>query len=387
MKKNISILGSTGSIGDSTLDVCRRHAGQFQVLGLSAGGNVQKLFAQIKEFNPQVVSVAGEAAQKELVELVQNAGLKTEVLCGTEGAIQVATLPDADTVISAIVGAAGLQPTLAAIQKGKTIGLANKESMVISGELMSAEAQKHNVKILPVDSEHSAIFQCLDGEHPDDIHKLVLTASGGPFLHKPKDEFASITKEQALKHPNWDMGAKITIDSASMMNKGLEVMEAQWLFNMPIEKIDVVVHPQSIVHSMVDYIDGSVIAHMGEPDMRVPIAYALSYPRRIKTGVKNLDLPAKEKLTFFKPDLDKFKCLKLAFDVAKQKQSFPPVLNAANEEVVAAFLNDQLQFVQIPDIIDACLQKHSPFDLTCIEDVLEADRWSRSFVQDHIARG
>jgi len=381
IKKKISILGSTGSIGTSTLDICRQHKDKFEVVGLSAGNNTGLLLKQIEEFEPEVVSVSSEEAAQVLSKSVPSS---VSVLVGTPGAVAVATHDDIDLVISAIVGAAGLEPTLQAIESGKDIGLANKESMVIAGEIMSQRALQKNVKILPVDSEHSAIFQCLNGEHVDDIKRLVLTASGGPFLHKSKSEFENITKEEALKHPNWDMGAKITIDSASMMNKGLEVMEAHWLFNISVDKISVVVHPQSIVHSMVEFLDGSVMAQLGEPDMRVPIAYALSYPRRISTNVKSVNLPEREKLTFFEPDFEKFRCLKLAYQVARDGRSYAPVLNAANEIVVDEFLNDRLQFVRIPQVLDDCLQKHDPFDLNSIGDVLAADKWARQYTNERV---
>lgn len=381
MVKTISILGSTGSIGVSSLDICRQHPDKFKVAGLAAGRNVDLLLQQAKEFKPRLVSLASEEEWKKIKgQLPEN----TEVMLGNAGAEAVASLSEVDVVISAIVGAAGLAPTLKAIESGKTIGLANKESMVIAGEIMSQKAVDHKVDILPVDSEHSAIFQCLNGESIDDVKNLILTASGGPFLHKPASEFTSITKEQALKHPNWDMGAKITIDSASMMNKGLEVMEAHWLFRMPVDRIQVVVHPQSIIHSMVEFVDGSVMSQMGEPDMRVPIAYALSYPRRIPTQVKTLDLPAREKLTFYKPDLEKFHCLKLAFDVARSGQSYAPVLNAANEVAVDGFLKDRLAFHQISQVLDDCLQEHKPFDLNSLGDVLQADQWARAFVENRV---
>lgn len=383
MKKKISILGSTGSIGVSTLDICRQHTDRFQVVALCAGTNIDVLAKQISEFRPKLVSVRSET---EVELLKRRVPPGTEILCGVSGAEAVASHADAEVVISAIVGAAGLKPTLAAIEAGKTIGLANKESMVVAGEIMSQHARDRGVKILPVDSEHSAIFQCLNGESVEDVARLILTASGGPFLTTPKEDFKNITKAQALKHPNWDMGAKITIDSATMMNKGLEVMEARWLFDTPVEKISVVVHPQSIIHSMVEFIDGSVMSQMGEPDMRVPIAYALSYPRRITTNVKKLDLPAREKLTFFAPDLEKFRCLAIGFEVARQGKSYAPVLNAANEVVVDAFLKDRICFEQIASLLDECLQKHKPFELTSIEAVIAADLWAREFTSHLIQK-
>lgn len=375
-KKKISILGSTGSIGTSTLDICRQHKDKFEVVGLAAGTNMSVLAEQIREFQPQLVSVKSES---EYNELKKSNFTDVEIVFGEEGAIQVATIASADMVMSAIVGAAGLMPTMKAIEQGKTIGLANKESMVIAGEIMSSLARQKNVKILPVDSEHSAIFQCLHNENLDDVDNLILTASGGPFFQKPIEEFKNITVEQALKHPNWDMGAKITIDSATMMNKGLEVMEAQQLFHLSVEKIKVVVHPQSIIHSMVEFIDGAVMAQMGEPDMREPIAFALSYPRRISTNIKKLDLPKREQLTFFEPDFEKFPCLRLAFEVAKKGGSSAPVLNAANEVLVDYFLRKKIGFMDIPKFLEKVLEKHSVKPLNTLDDVLSADQWSRDF--------
>ncbi|MCP5464197.1 MAG: 1-deoxy-D-xylulose-5-phosphate reductoisomerase [Deltaproteobacteria bacterium] len=375
MKKKLTILGSTGSVGTATLDICRQHPDRFEVVALVAGRNTDLLAEQIKEFKPRFVAVAGENERTALKN--QNLNI-ADIAIGTEGAVEAARLSENDLVVSAIVGAAGLEPTLAALQAGHDVALANKESMVIAGHLMSDAAKEKGVSILPVDSEHSAIFQCLNGEHIDDVDRLVLTASGGPFFFKPQDEFANITKAMALKHPNWDMGAKITIDSASMMNKGLEVMEAFWLFGLPLERLAVVVHPQSIIHSMVEFNDGSVMAQLGEPDMRVPIAYALSYPRRIKTDVARLSLPDRKDLTFFEPDLKKFPCLQLAFDAAKAGGLFPAVLNAANEEAVAAFLNDEISFVQIPQMISYCFDAFAGSSENDLQAILQADQWARS---------
>ncbi len=375
MIKNISILGSTGSIGVSTVDLVLRHPDQFRVLGLCAGSNLTVLADQIKKLNPLVVSVKSKKEADDLSKIIGSS--KTEILFGEQGAISVATISDVTTVVSAIVGAAGLMPTLAAIRAGKEISLANKESMVIAGEIMNREAKVSGSKIIPVDSEHSALFQCLEGRHPDDVAFLILTASGGPFFKKPADEFASITVAEALKHPNWSMGKKITIDSATMMNKGLEVMEAHWLFDMPMNKIQVVIHPQSIVHSMVELIDGSVLAHMGVPDMRVPIAYALSRPRRVKTGVSSLNLFKQRELTFFEPDFVKFPCLKLAFEVSEKGGTYPAVLNAANEVAVDAFLSEKIPFVKISQVVSETLDAHESSKADSLENVVEADRWAR----------
>lgn len=374
MKKKIAILGSTGSVGTSCLDICRQHTQRFEVLALAAGRNTELLIAQIREFGPRLVSVLDE---KSAVLIRPHVPDSVRIVSGIEGAVEVATMAETDLLISAIVGAAGLVPTMRAIEAGKTIALANKESMVVAGSLMSDLARRHEVKILPVDSEHSAIFQCLNGEHRDDIKKLVLTASGGPFLNLPLEDFRHITKAQALKHPNWDMGAKITIDSATMMNKGLELIEAHYLFDMLVDKIDVNIHPQSVVHSMVEFVDGSVMAQMGEPDMRGPIAYALSHPRRITTGTRRLNLPERQHLTFFAPDFVKFPCLKLAFEVARLGQSLVPVLNAANEVAVAEFLNDRIHFTAIARLVEKTLESHKSFPLQSMGDVLEADAWAR----------
>lgn len=382
MRKKIAILGSTGSIGTSTLDICRQHPDQFEVVAISAGRNLEVLRKQIQEFQPKLVSVKSE---KEYKELKADLPSHIEILFGEEGNVAVATHTEVEVVISAIVGAAGLIPTMKAIEAKKTIALANKESMVVAGELMSELAEQHQVKIIPVDSEHSAIFQCLNGECVDDVEKLVLTASGGPFFHKPVDEFLSITKEQALQHPNWDMGAKITIDSATMMNKGLEVIEAHYLFQLPVDKIQVVVHPQSIIHSMVEFVDGSVMSQMGEPDMRVPIAYALTYPRRIPTQTKPLCLPTREKLTFFQPDFDKFPCLKMAFDVLQKTETYPAVLNAANEVLVEKFLNDKISFLDIPRKIEKTLGAHHGTSVKSLDDVLHADAWAREYCLSQVA--
>jgi len=385
MSKKISILGSTGSIGLSTMDLVNRHPDKYDVIALAAGSNVDVLADQIKTLNPQLVSVKSEQDIKNLRSLIGSNSV--EIMHGTKGAEEVASISDAEMVISAIVGAAGLLPTLKAIRTGKTIGLANKESMVIAGELMRGEASKNEVTILPVDSEHSALFQCLEGHRREDIRRLILTASGGPFLHKPAREFDQITLAQALKHPNWDMGAKITIDSATMMNKGLEVMEARWLFDITVDKIDICVHPQSIIHSMIEYIDGSVISQMGVPDMKVPIAYALSYPERIETGVPFLNLFEQKELTFFEPDFKKFPCLQIAYDVAKKGKTYPAVLNAANEEVVAAFLKETIPFISIPQYIDQTIQAHEAFELKGLDDILEADRWSREYTKNLLQKG
>ena len=373
--KKISILGSTGSIGTSALDVIALHPDRFEVAGLAEGHDVALLATQIDKFKPRLVSVRDETSAKILCGLIK--GKVPEIVWGIEGASKVASMPDVDTVVSAIVGAAGLRPTIEAIKAGKTIALANKETMVIAGELVTALARKHKAVILPVDSEHSAIHQSLSGHRMDDVSRIILTASGGPFLKVPVKDLERVTVADALKHPRWSMGAKITIDSATMMNKGLEVIEAHWLFAMPQEKIDVMIHPQSIVHSMVEYKDGCVIAQLGVPDMRAPIAYALSYPERVKTNVEKLDLMKVGQLTFEAPDRGKFPCIGLAFEVLKTGRSAPVVLNAANEIAVAAFLEGKISFVAIPRVVDAAMQHHTIKSCTTLDDILEVDRRAR----------
>ncbi len=374
--KSISILGSTGSIGTSTLDVINRHPDKYQVLGLAAGRNVELLAMQVAQFKPSIVSVADQCHAEQLRGMLGNNTPK--IVYGVGGAKQVASISEVDTVVSAIVGAAGLEPTVAAIKAKKTIALANKETMVIAGHLISKLAHENQVTILPVDSEHSAIFQSMEGHDHQGIRRILLTASGGPFRSHSKDDIDSATPVQALNHPRWDMGAKITIDSASMMNKGLEVIEAKWLFNIGVANIDVVVHPQSIIHSMVEYQDSCVMAQLGEPDMRAPIAYALAYPHRIESGVPFLDLISAQTLTFESPDVNRFPCLQLAYDAIKIGQTMPAVLNAANEIAVDAFLNERICFGDIARIVEQTMQAHQPYNYSSIADVLDADVWART---------
>ncbi len=374
--KRISILGSTGSIGKSALDVIALHPDRFEVVGLAEGHDVELLARQIEKFLPKLVSVRDEASAKKLGTLLKE---KTpEIVWGIDGACKVASMSEADTVVSAIVGAAGLSPTIEAIKTKKTIALANKETMVIAGELVTRLAKEHRVAILPVDSEHSAIYQSLIGHRPEDVLRIILTASGGPFLKLSKKELERVTIEDALHHPRWSMGAKITIDSATMMNKGLEVIEARWLFDMTAERIDIVIHPQSIVHSMVEYKDGCVVAELGQPDMRAPIAYAISYPERVETNVERLDLKKIGQLTFEAPDREKFPCLDLAYDALKAGGSSPVVLNAANEVAVAAFLGGKVPFISISRIVEKALQAHKPKRCDTLEEILEIDREARS---------
>jgi len=377
VKKAISILGSTGSIGVSTLEVIRQFPESFDVAALGCGRNVELLSEQIREFQPRVVSVMdGELAAK-LSALLDGASPRPEIVYGEQGFGQVATLPESEIVVSAMVGAAGLLPTLESIRSGKLVALANKETMVIAGKIVTEAAAKHGAIILPVDSEHSAIFQALQGNHPENLRRILLTASGGPFFSLVSEELAHVTPEQALRHPNWSMGRKITIDSATLMNKGLEVIEAHWLFGVPVDQIAVHVHPESIIHSMVEYIDGSVIAQMGIPDMRIPIAYALAYPQRLPVNSPPLDLFRLQRLTFFPPDMDRFPCLRLAFDSCKAGGTMPAVLNAANEVAVSAFLDKQIGFLDISRIIETVMNKHQVNENPDLEAVLAADRWAR----------
>jgi len=373
--KKLAILGSTGSIGVSTLDIVAAHPDKFQVVALTGGSNLELLKKQIEEFSPQLVAVMnGELAQK-LAQMLPGKG--PVIVHGIEGMIAAATAADADMVVAAIVGAAGLVPTAAAIKAGKDIALANKETLVTAGRLIMDMVKTHGVKLYPVDSEHSAVFQSLEGHRKDDVKRIILTASGGPFFSYPAEKMAEVSVSDALNHPNWSMGQKITIDSATMMNKGLEVIEARWLFDIPVERISVTIHPQSIIHSMVEYVDGCVMAQMGIPDMKAPIAYALTYPGRVPTGVKPLDLTALAGLTFFNPDFNRFPALKLAYRALNDGESMPTVMNAANEVAVGAFLNGEITFTAIADSIEKTMGFHQPHNLNSIEEVLSVDRWGR----------
>lgn len=384
MHKNISILGSTGSIGTNTLDVVRSNPGRFRVIAMACGSQLEIFKDQILEFKPQQVSVREEKHAHRLREMLSGSVERLEILFGEVGAISIATHPAVHTVVSAIVGAAGLVPTLRAIEAGKEVALANKETMVVAGELMSAAAKRAGVPIFPVDSEHSAIFQCLQGQNKKEVKRLILTASGGPFRTKTYEELQQVTLAQALKHPNWNMGAKITIDSASLMNKGLEVIEARWLFDLPEDQIDVVVHPQSVIHSMVEYVDGSIMAQLGIPDMRTPIAYALSYPERLPNQLPGLDFLKVKEFTFFEPDLTRFECLKLARESLKIGGDAPCVLNAANEVVVAAFLNEEITFLDIPRLVGEVLSSHKVQPADQLEKLLKVDAWAREETRKRI---
>lgn len=378
MLEKISILGSTGSIGTSTLDVVKQHPEQFQVVALAAGSNVDEMIRQSRIFQPKLVSMS----TKELAEKVAKELPDTiKVIWGEQGLLEVATHPDATYVVSSLVGSRGLEPTLAAIEAGKRIGLANKETLVTAGHLVMDRARQYEVDILPIDSEHSAIFQCLNGESREDVKKLILTASGGAFRDYSREKLKTATPEMALKHPNWSMGAKVTIDTATMMNKGLEVMEAHWLFSFPYDQIEVLVHPQSIIHSMVEFQDGAVMAQLGTPDMKVPIQYALSYPKRLPLSMPALSLSEIRQLTFTEPDLSRFPCLAMAFEAGKIGGTMPTVLNAANEVAVEKFLNKTIPFLGIEAMIEKTLNKHVSINNPQLGDIQHADQWARDFAR------
>ncbi len=374
--KRLAILGSTGSIGQNALAVVDEHPEEFQVVGLAAGRNVELLAEQIQRFRPALVSVQDEVAAKSLSARVGGAGAP-EILWGSVGAQAVASLPEADLVLSAMVGAVGLEPTLAAIEAGKTVALANKETLVAAGPLVMERVRAKGLALIPVDSEHSAIFQSLQGQRHEDIKKLWLTASGGPFRSWTLEQLARVTPEQALKHPNWTMGAKITVDSATMMNKALEVIEASVLFGLPASRIEVCIHPQSIIHSLVEFVDGSWLAQLGRPDMRVPIAYALTYPRRLALNSTPLDLGQVARLTFEPPDFQRFPALRLGYEAAKAGGTMPAVLNAANEVAVAAFLEGRLPFLGIPRLVEETMAAHRQEPITGLEQVLAVNQWAR----------
>ena len=374
--KNITILGSTGSIGKSTLEIVRQFPDRFRVVSLGAGKNIDLLKKQVDEFRPRAVSVLDESVATQLGNLLSNP-TDLAIYWGQEGYGKIASLPETDVVVSAIVGGAGFLPTVAAIKAGKDIALANKETLVMGGEIVTKLVREKNVRLLPVDSEHSAIFQCLQGNNRKDVRRILLTASGGPFRKFSKEEMRDITPNDALNHPTWAMGSKITIDSSTLMNKGLEVIEAYWLFGVEPGQIHIHIHPESIIHSMVEYVDGSVIAQLGIPDMKTPIAYALSYPDRLPIENPPLDLFSLRRLTFYEPDFELFPCLRLAYDALKAGGTMPAVLNAANEVAVEAFLTRKIPFLAIPEIIEQTMQRHQPSGGSEIEEILSADAWAR----------
>jgi 1-deoxy-D-xylulose-5-phosphate reductoisomerase len=382
--KQVSILGATGSVGVSTLDVIARHPELFSVTALTTNQNIELLYEQCIKFRPQLAVVANESLADAFMAKF-SAGYQPELATGVDGLNMAASLVEIDCVMAAIVGAAGLHATLAAAHAGKTILLANKEALVMSGDLLIKIVKQNNAQLLPIDSEHNAVFQCLpSGSDRCDIEKIILTASGGPFLTKSLAEFAEITPEQACAHPNWEMGKKISVDSATMMNKGLELIEACKLFDINVKDVEILIHPQSIVHSLVAYPDGSVLAHMAYPDMRVPIAHALAWPQRITSGVDILNLTELGALEFAKPDYDRFPCLQLAYDAMGAEQSATTVLNAANEVAVNSFLNEQIRFTDISSVIDATLQDIEHVIVDELDMVLEKDRQARSYAQSYI---
>jgi 1-deoxy-D-xylulose-5-phosphate reductoisomerase len=375
--KKLLILGSSGSIGKNTIELVRAFPEEFEIVGLSVNQNTEELEKQINEFKIKTVVVNDDDKATELKNLI---GSKCEILSGDKGLIEIVKRNNYDILVTALVGFAGLAPTIEAIKLKKRIALANKETLVVAGELIINLAKKYGAEILPVDSEHSAIFQCLIGEDKNHINKIILTASGGPFLKKKKEELANVTIEEALNHPNWKMGNKITIDSATMMNKGLELIEAFWLFQLPKEKIEIIIHPQSVIHSMVEFVDGSLKAQLSSPDMKLPILYALSYPSRFDYSGVTTNLKKIANLTFFEPDFDKFVCLKIAYDVISEGGTSPCILNAANEIAVDSFLKGKIKFTQIPELIESALNKIEKKNIFELDDVFETDFKTREFV-------
>ena len=369
--KNIVLLGSTGSIGTQTLDVVRSYKEDLHVVALAAGSSVEKMEQQIREFSPSYAVMWSEEAAKDLKQRVSD--LQVQVLTGMDGLRAISVLPEADVVLTAIVGMIGIRPTIAAIQAGKDIALANKETLVTAGHIIMPMIKQHQVLLTPVDSEHAAIFQCLNGEHHGEISKILLTASGGPFRGKKREELAHVTVEDALKHPNWSMGRKITIDSSTMVNKGLEVMEARWLFDVDYDHIQVVIQPQSVIHSMVEFVDGAVMAQLGTPDMKLPIQYALTYPQRRNLPGERLDFSRLTDITFEKPDPETFRGLALAYEAGRQGGSMPTVFNAANEKAVAMFLDRKIGYLDIPEIIEKCMNDHHKISNPSLDEILAVE--------------
>ncbi len=376
--KKIAILGSTGSIGTQTLEIVRKEA-DLQVTALAAGANVELMEKQVREFHPSLVAMWTEDAARDLKTRLGD--LPVRVVCGMEGLLEVAVHEEAEVLVTAIVGMIGIRPTIAAIEQGKTIALANKETLVTAGHIIMPLAAAKGVSILPVDSEHSAIFQSMHGENKERVSRILLTASGGPFRGKTREELASMTVEDALKHPNWSMGKKVTIDSASLVNKGLEVMEAKWLFDVELDQIQVVVHPQSIIHSAVEYVDGGIMAQLGVPDMKLPIQYALFYPDRRPMDTGRVDLFRLKQLTFEEPDTDTFRGLSLAYRAARRGGSLPTVFNAANEKAVALFLQHKITFLQIPELIESSMEQHKVIEHPTVEQILDAEAAAYEYIE------
>lgn len=375
--KNICLLGSTGYIGINSLKVIRGNPDRYRIIALGAGRNIDLLAEQIREFKPPFAAVINSDLAKELKIRLNNQA-NTEILSGTKGYVEIATLSEVDMAIAAMSGSSGLLPTYSAIAAGKDVGLANKETLVIAGSLLMNESQKGGARIIPIDSEHSAIQQSIQGHMREDLKKIILTGSGGPFKDFSLERLSKVTPKQALEHPNWEMGRKITIDSATMMNKGIEAIEAQWLFNVRIDQIEILLHPQSIIHSMVEYVDGSIIAQLAFPDMRIPISYALSYPRHLQGESPSLHLLDIGKLSFEEPDKKRFRCLDLALTAGKIGHSMPAVLSGANEIAVNAFLQGQIGFLEIPQLVEKIMERHQVFPIETIDQALEADRWAQS---------
>ncbi|WP_126426443.1 1-deoxy-D-xylulose-5-phosphate reductoisomerase [Brevibacillus marinus] len=374
--RKVALLGSTGSVGRNTLEVVAQHRDAFQVVAMAAGSNLELLARQIRDFQPEIVSVGSPEGVQELRQLLGGAW-RGEIVCGNAGMVEVATHPAADIVLTAIVGSIGVVPTLAAIEAGKTIALANKETLISAGEIVMAASRRYNARIIPVDSEHSAIFQCLQGERREDVARIILTASGGAFRHLSRSQLTHVTAADALQHPNWRMGAKITVDSATMMNKGLEVIEAHWLFDLAYEQIDCVMHHESVIHSMVEYKDRAVIAQLGTPDMKVPIQYALSYPQRMPLASEPLDLTKVGQLHFAEIDLERFPLLRLAYECGRAGGTLPAVLNAANEVAVARFLRGEISFLAIEQIVQEVCAAHQVQTHPALEEIFAADGWAR----------
>lgn len=380
--KAITLLGSTGSIGTQTLDIVEHHPDKFRIVGLAAGNNVEMLAQQVRQFRPEIVAIGNEAKLPELKSALANLDYQPTIVAGSQGTIEVAAYGDAESVVTGIVGCAGLLPTIAAIEAGKDIALANKETLIAGGPVVLPLVEKYGVKLLPADSEHSAIFQCLQGVPAGGLRRIILTASGGAFRDLPIEKLASVKVADALKHPNWTMGQKITIDSATLMNKGLEVIEAHYLFGLDYDRIEIVIHPQSIIHSLIEVQDTSVLAQLGWPDMRLPLLYALSWPERIYTEWEKFDLVKAGDLTFREPDHHKYPCMQLAYTAGRMGGSMPAVLNAANEQAVALFLAEKISFLDIPKTIEQVCDKHRvDFTLTpSLDDILAADIWARQAV-------
>lgn len=381
MSKRICILGSTGSIGKSTLNVIKQHPNTYELIALGANENADEMIRQAIEYQPKYIAMASaEAAERVRKEVPAH----IQVLVGEEGIQEIASLDEVTYVVSAIVGSQGLPPTLAAIRAGKTVGLANKETLVTAGHIVINEAEKYGAAIIPIDSEHSAIFQCLNGENKKEVNRLILTGSGGSFRDWSREQLKEATVEQALNHPNFAMGPKITIDSATMMNKGLEVIEAHWLFGFPYEQIDVVIHPQQIIHSMVEFCDGSVMAQMGIPDMQTPIQYALTYPNRLELEGAKLDFSTLSRLDFREIDFERYPSIRLAYEAGRQGGTYPTVLNAANEEAVALFLKGEIKFLEIEVFVQEALDQHHSISDPSLEEIEQADQWARNLVRKHV---